>query len=361
MSEPRTDTVAHRDTGALREQLWEAVVRRDESTATATVIAALDNLSDPQEILLDVIAAVQLRVGTEWAAGRFTVAQEHAATAINDRAIAALACHPATATPTTAGHVTVACVDGEWHTLPARLVAEVLRLRGWHVEFLGAHVPTRHLVTHLHQHNTDAVLLSSSLPTRLPTAHATITACQAAAVPVLVGGAAFGTDGRYARMLGADGWAPDARGAAAEIERVVRRPPRASARTPSRPPTPRTDGEYALVTRAKADLVTGVLADLGNTYPPMDAYTEFQRERTAEDIAHIVDFLASALYVDDDVLFGSFIAWTTGVLAARGVPAPALDLVLDSLSVRLPESARAQRILHRARSVPVSAAIHPVG
>src|SRR5581483_1151712 len=77
-------------------------------------------------------------------------------------------------------------------------LADVLRLRGWEVDFLGAQVPTPHLIAHLHQHGPDAVALSCSIPTRLPTAHAAITACQAAGVPVLVG----------------DAWAPDARRAA---------------------------------------------------------------------------------------------------------------------------------------------------
>ncbi len=168
----------------------------------------------PEDILLDVIARVQHKIGTEWAANRITVAQEHAATAINDRVIAALAQHPASRSPVSAGRVTVACVDGEWHALPARLLAETLRLRGWQVDFLGAQVPTPHLIAHLHQSGPDAVALSCSIPTGLPTAHAAITACQAAGVAVLVGGAAFGVDGRYARQLGADAWAPNARAAA---------------------------------------------------------------------------------------------------------------------------------------------------
>ena len=111
----------------------------------------------------------------------------------------------------------MACVDGEWHALPARLLAETLTLRGFRVDYLGAQVPAPHLIAHLHRTAPDAVALSSSIPTRLPTAHATITACQAAGVPVIVGGAAFGPDGRYARLLGAQAWAPDARAAATRL------------------------------------------------------------------------------------------------------------------------------------------------
>ena len=79
---------------ALQERLWAAVMDGDEYTASTVVFGALDAGLDPEDVLLDVIAVVQRRVGTEWAANRITVAQEHAATAINDRVIAALAHHP---------------------------------------------------------------------------------------------------------------------------------------------------------------------------------------------------------------------------------------------------------------------------
>ncbi|MFP8961989.1 B12-binding domain-containing protein, partial [Streptomyces nanhaiensis] len=178
------------DPRAARERLWHAVREGDEYAASESVFAALDAGADPETVLLDVIAPVQRKVGTEWAADRVTVAQEHAATAINDRIIAALAhrvrggARPGAG----AGRVTVACVDGEWHALPARLLAEVLALRGWQVDFLGAQVPAPHLIAHLHRTGPCAVALSSSIATRLPTAHAAITACQAAGTPVLAGG-----------------------------------------------------------------------------------------------------------------------------------------------------------------------------
>ncbi|MEU4746239.1 cobalamin-dependent protein, partial [Actinosynnema sp. NPDC023658] len=191
-------------------QLWDAVVDGDEDRAAEVVLRALAEGIDAETVLLDVIGAVQRRVGAEWAANRLTVAQEHTATAINERVIVRLGAavdRPARH----GGRITVACVDGEWHALPARLLAEVLKLRGFRVDYLGAQVPAPHLITHLHSTDPDAVALSGSLATRLPTAHATITACQSAGVPVVAGGAAFGPDGRYARLLGADVWAPDAR------------------------------------------------------------------------------------------------------------------------------------------------------
>ncbi|MYU62939.1 cobalamin B12-binding domain-containing protein, partial [Streptomyces sp. SID69] len=192
---------------ALVRRLWRAAIDADEYTAAQIVHTALAEGVDEETLLLEVIAPVQEMVGVEWAADRISVAQEHAATAVNERIIASLAHRRGGPRPGHRGRVTVSCVDGEWHAFPARLLAEVLSLRGWRVDYLGAQTPTPHMVAHLHLTNPDAVLLSGSIPTHLPAAHAAITACRAIGVPVMAGGRAFGPGGRWARRLGADRWA----------------------------------------------------------------------------------------------------------------------------------------------------------
>ncbi|MGW4856840.1 cobalamin B12-binding domain-containing protein, partial [Streptomyces sp. NPDC004288] len=248
--------------------------------------------------------------------------------------------------------VTVACVDGEWHALPARLLAEVLRGRGFLVDYLGAHVPTPHLIAHLHQNGADAVALSASLPVRLPTAHAAVTAVQAIGLPVLVGGAAFGPDGQYALLLGADGWAPDARAAASLLAGGLRRP-EGFPPDPGRELPHLSDQEYTLITRGRTELIRRVLTALEDTVPAMASYTERQRERTAEDIAHIVDFLAASLYADDAELFTRFVTWTAGILRARGVPDHALVAALDLLAAAQYDFPRARAHLLAGRSALV--------
>jgi methanogenic corrinoid protein MtbC1 len=360
LSPPEADTATIGVVGAankqlVREQLWVAVAGRDEYAAVATIFAAIDAGMTPEEVLLEVIAPVQRKVGSEWAANRISVAQEHAATAINDRAIAALAHHPVSKSAVDVGRVTVACVDGEWHALPARLLAEVLRLRGWQVDFLGAQVPTPHLIAHLHQHGPDAVALSCSIPTRLPTAHAAITACQAAGVPVLVGGAAFGHDGRYARLLGADAWAPDARTAAELLIEGSQHVHLASTRQPIDDLPHLIDQEYTMVSQTATQLVKATFTALEDRIPAMRGYTDQQRQHTAEDIAHIVEFLVAGLYTDDDDLFTGFISWTADILTARGVPAASLFPTLDLLGTQLQEFPRSQRLLRAAQTALAAA------
>ncbi|MGV9288298.1 cobalamin B12-binding domain-containing protein [Streptomyces sp. NPDC003719] len=332
--------------GAWADKLWTAVRTADEYAALDVVTGALDAGLEAETVLLEVIGAVQHKVGIEWAANRMSVAEEHAATAISDRVVAAL---PVQRPQTFLGKVTVACVDKEWHALPARLLAETLRLRGWRVGYLGAQVPTAHLISQIHRTGADAVCLSAALSTRLPLAHAAITAVQAVGIPVMVGGLAFGPDGRYARLLGADSWEPEARAAA---DRLAAGPlPR------PRPPHQALDDlphladqEYTLVTQSARTLVRETFRRLEERVPAMAGYDDEQRERTAEDISHIVDFLTAALYVDDPDLFTSFLTWTGDILAARGVPAHTLVPVLDLLEEQLHDFPRTRRLLDAGRT-----------
>ncbi|MCP2349102.1 cobalamin B12-binding domain-containing protein [Nonomuraea roseoviolacea] len=359
------------DAVSRAELLWDAAAAGDEYAAVDVVVAALDDGMDMESLLMDVVAPVQARVGREWAANRITVAQEHTITAVNERVLAALAHHPSTRAPAPAlpaphssmpaphgstsasrdhspaqhrGRVTVACIDGEWHAFPARILAEVLRLRGWRVDYLGAQVPTPHLIAHLHRAGPDVVALSSSIATRLPAAHAAITACQATGTPVLAGGAAFGPDGRYARLLGADAWSPDARSAADGLDAGL--PPRPAPGRQAVDDLPHLDDqEYTLVARSARQLVRQVMDGLRERVPAMASYSPQQLRHTAEDVSHIVDFLGTALYLDDPELFGGFLAWTGEILAARGVPARVLLPALDLLAERLTDFPRTTGML----------------
>ncbi|MCW5253632.1 B12-binding domain-containing protein [Streptomyces sp. SHP 1-2] len=332
-----------------RDGLWRALAERDEHAADRAVASAVDAGAGAVDVLLEVIAPVQRRIGAEWAADRLTVAQEHAATALQERVVAALSRRVPAPAPTAAA-VTVACVDGEWHALPARILAEVLRRHGHPVDFLGARVPTPRLIAHLHRASPSVLALSSSLPTRLPAAHTAITAAQATGLPVLVGGAAFGPGGRYARMLGADAWAPDARAAVRVLGRGLSREGTGTVRQSVEDLPHLADQEYTLVTRGKRRLVGAVLAGLEERPPESLDLTGARRERTAEDLAHIVDFLAAALYTDDHTLFTGFLGWTGGVLRARGVPSRVLDPALALLQEEVRDFPRALALLARGRA-----------
>jgi methanogenic corrinoid protein MtbC1 len=334
--------VEPRGVAGMVERYLRLIGAGDEPAAVAMVTDLLAGGASPETVLLEVIGAAQSRVGQLWAENRWSVAREHAATAISERAVAAVAAR--TPVDPVRGRVTVACTDGEWHSLPVRLVGELLRLGGWRIDYLGAAVPGPHLVTHLQQTDADTVALSCLLPTRLPSAHAAITASQSAGVPVLAGGPGFGRGGRYALLLGAAGWAPRADAA---VDRLVA--PDWPPRLDPPPRTPHLPGEeYHLVAGRRAELVSGVLRRLPARYRSMPGYDDRQRESTVDGLGYLVDILAAARYVGDTTVLTDFAAWNAQVLAARGMPAAALVAGLEILGDLLADAPLARAMLTAA-------------
>ncbi|MEH0826233.1 MULTISPECIES: cobalamin B12-binding domain-containing protein [unclassified Micromonospora] len=333
MTAPTTEA----DPAQAYHEFLQALEEADEYAATDVAVRLLDDGVPAERVLLDLVAPAQSEVGERWARNEWSVAQEHAATHISERVVAAVAAHAIRRA--TRGRVVVACMDGEWHALPPRLVAEVLRLRGWQVTFLGASVPAAHLVSYLHRYDAHAVALACALPMRLPHAHRMIEACRRSDVPVVVGGRGFGEDGRWARTLGV-AWAPDAPSAADLVadERALRRV--GPADLPHL-----ADDEYASLVKRRGELIDSALADLRARVPSVEHYTPAQLDSTVSDLGYIVDFLAAALYVDDSSLFTDFVGWLVEILTSRGVPAAAVGLTLGHYHRQLRDFPRAARFL----------------
>ncbi|MCX2967783.1 MULTISPECIES: cobalamin B12-binding domain-containing protein [Streptomyces] len=331
-------------TDAVRAAFDACLADADEDGARALALELLDRGSGAERVLLELVAPAQFSVGERWAANEWSVAQEHAATYVSEQVVAALAARTRARPATGAvGSVVVTCADGEWHALPARILAEVLRLRGFAVRFLGAHVPAAHLVSYLHQHGPDLVALSCMLPVRLPAAHRTVQAARLTGVPVLAGGAGFGPSGVWARTVGADLYATGAAEAADLLS--ARWPPPLSGHPAL---AHLADDEYTRLARSRGDLLRQLTEGLEARLPAMRHYDERQREATVEDLGHLLDFLTAAVFVDDARVLTAFLTASAGILAARGVPPAGLDFAVAGLREPLRAFPRCLGILDAA-------------
>jgi methanogenic corrinoid protein MtbC1 len=276
------------------------------------------------------LADVQQTVGRLWQHNEMTVADEHAATAIVDLALAA-ACFEAERCPhATEGTVIVACAEEEWHVMPARMFAEQMTAAGWDVVFLGASTPAEHLRRFVVAERPAAVAVSCTVPLHLPGASRAISASHAAGVPVLAGGAAFGTAPNRAAAIGADAWASNLSDAVAAITRwVSNRPPLA---------VPLVDDAPALALGAERPLIVErAMNALASRFPPLAGYTDSQLARTREDLVYILRFVEASLLTGDDSITTSFTGWLKSVLAARGLPDGIVPLGIGVLRECLPE------------------------
>ncbi|NOL41634.1 twin-arginine translocation pathway signal protein [Kribbella sandramycini] len=189
-----------------------AVAEIDVTSALAVVDEALASGADPIALLTEVIGAAQRAVGDRWQRGEWSVAEEHAATAVATAATETIT-REVRRGPVTRGRVVVACAEREWHALPAMIIDCALRSDGWDTTLLGASTPALRLNQYLQDLGPDALAVSCSMLGSIPTARRFVEASTAAGIPILVGGPAFGSDDLRARTLGATGWAADATGA----------------------------------------------------------------------------------------------------------------------------------------------------
>ncbi len=332
-----TATVA----GADLDAYWTAVAAADERGAYAVAASTRDRGVPLSEVLNGLVLAAQRRVGDLWARNEWTVAREHAATAASESVVRRLATD---VPPSTTGPLlTVACVEREWHALPALVVALSLRARGCQVTYLGASTSRDHLVSAILDIGPRAVLLSASLTSSLPRVRRQVEAVRGTGTPVVVGGRAFDTLGRRAQRLGATAYAPSPELA---MELVGGLPmhvaPAAALRHAGAFEARSIEAESDTISR---DVVLAAGAVLGPAHPGDHVPAGDWRAVLATFVPHLVDCVAGALLTEDPTAFAETRAWLGEVLAHRGADPDALAVVEDALVQRLHDHPEAVRLI----------------
>lgn len=301
---PATDLRAHAD------RFLAYLVSRDAGASMDVAVGLADEGVPIHQVLTEVVAPAMAEVGERWLRNELNVAEEHAATAIADTVVSVL-----TATRpqggTTPPAVVVACAEGEWHTMPPRLLAGALRADGYDVTFLGPSIPPTHLARFLERSRPDVLGISCSTPLTFEGVLSCVRVGHDAGIPVLVGGLGLGADDRRATVLGADLWAPSA-SAAGDLLRDT---------LPEHLNEPSADlisaGELA---GQRGDLVASAMDELNHRLPAMAGFDDFQRARTSEDLAYVIQFATAAVLVRDRRVFDDFLLWLDHLLFTRGMP-----------------------------------------
>lgn len=125
---------AQPDLAGLRATYLSALLEGDRRTALKLLREqGVQAGASVAQLSADVVQAAQHEIGRLWQENAISIAQEHQATAIAQVALAYLydLAPPAL---DNGKKVLVACVEGELHEFPARLVADALDLAGFHTE-----------------------------------------------------------------------------------------------------------------------------------------------------------------------------------------------------------------------------------
>ena len=311
-----------------------ALSRQDRSAAVEVASRAADARASVADVIEQMLAPAQAEVGVRAQRDDWSIAEEHAATAITEVVLGVLALRLPASAPRPAS-ICVTTPAGEWHGLAARMVAESLRARGWDAIFLGTDIPDDHLRRFISRVGPAVVLLSCTMPALLPQLARSVDAVTEAGIPTIVGGFGCGSDARRARAVGASAWAPDPLAAHLLLSRWI---DEGAAPPPAR----------------RADLPDDYLDLVGRRSPLVDrlatraeAYLTpagVPRQPTVRQIgAQLVDTLAASLFVDDPLVLHDHVDWLVEMLDARHVPPDAVRALLDALHDALADLPRAER------------------
>lgn len=296
------------------ETYFRSVRVVDAVGASDFTLELFDEGMPVQRITDEVLGPAQVRVGELWQHGDWSVADEHAATAVTETAVLALGQAAQPRTLPQQRHILVVCPEGEWHTLPARMAAVVGAGRGARVTVLGPSLPADQLAKRLGSGDVDLVALSCTMPTNLVGAARVIAVAHEQDVPVLAGGRAFGATPLRARALGADGWSLDP---AALLEPAPARSGRAV--EPSR---------EVLVLDAVDSSVVSLVCERMVASPWPAALDPSQRTSIREDVVMMARCTAAALLTGDCSIVDELLLWLCSRRPGRLSPEVVLVLAL---------------------------------
>lgn len=194
----------------LRETYCEAVLSGSSETATRVIDQGLAGGVIPSKLYLDVLMPVQIEIGKRWHNGEVTIPQEHIATQITLRQMARL--KELLKTRLKVGLKAVVCsVEGDQHFIGAQAVADFLSVDGWDVDFLGADVPTDHLVPFTKAREAHLVCISCSLTSLIPVATKLVAELRKSTpdVKIILGGSAFTAHAHLVDQVQADAYSSD--------------------------------------------------------------------------------------------------------------------------------------------------------
>jgi len=306
------------------EPFLERAIRGDATSAVRLALSLLDQGASTESVVVDLLGAAQLESGQRWLRNQWSVADEHVVSGVTQRSLDAIAnsAQPGVAS----GSVVVACAEGDWHSLPAQMFAEVLRSHGFAVSFLGASTPASHVARHLARVRPDALVVSCNLAPFFAGVTTLADAAHLTGTPVIAGGGALQSGPVRALRLGADAWAPDVAAAVATLHEWV-------GDRPSLSPDPVAfDGAAMALELDSSRLASAALNSMTTTRPWMSAFTTEQLTRTREDLDFMVRFVAAARLVADPSVLMEFLDWLHSLLGARGIPAVALVAGLEALA-----------------------------
>jgi methanogenic corrinoid protein MtbC1 len=188
------------------------LLQRERDQAARLVLEARRGGMPPAQVCARIILPALAEIGRMWHMHEASIADEHACTAATAAILAQLRLDAPRA-PSNGRRALCCAVGGDMHEIGIRVVADLLELDGWDVEYLGANTPAGEVVGSLEPDPVsgarpfDLLVLGASTTLSLRATADTIEAVRAMPgprIPVMVGGAPFRAVPDLWQSVGAD-------------------------------------------------------------------------------------------------------------------------------------------------------------
>jgi 5-methyltetrahydrofolate--homocysteine methyltransferase len=198
------------------DELYECIIEGDMMAAPERVQAALDAGIAPEVILNQGMIRAMAEVGRLFEEGEYFVPEMLISARAMQAGLAILRPHLVESGVKPIGKVVIGTVQGDLHDIGKNLVSMMMEGAGFEVIDLGTDVRPESFVEAVQANGAQIVAMSALLTTTMPRMKVTIETMESTgvrdSVKVMVGGAPVTPD--YAKMIGADAYAPDASQAA---------------------------------------------------------------------------------------------------------------------------------------------------
>ncbi|MFW6286362.1 MAG: cobalamin B12-binding domain-containing protein [Candidatus Sumerlaeota bacterium] len=170
----------------------EALLNGDRRHCASIVDELIAARVDIRGVYTRLFKGTLYEVGSMWEHNQISVAVEHVATGITESLMVKF--YPQIfQAEQQYGKAVIACVASEYHQLGAKMVADIMELRGWQTLFLGANTPADDLLQLVNKEGPQIIGLSLSIYFNLPQLEQLLTELSESAPHshILVGGQAF--------------------------------------------------------------------------------------------------------------------------------------------------------------------------
>lgn len=205
----------------VHERIKNTLINGNKDGIEKILKEALDKGCFPEEIFDKALIPGMEYAGDKYEKGSFFLPQLLLTAETMKKATNFLKPYMAEGTDKSRGTVVICTVEGDIHDIGKNIVAIMIENYGFKVVDLGKDVPASRIVQAVKEYDADIVALSALMTTTMVEMPQVIKELKESGLNpfVMVGGAVV-TD-EYAREIGADGFAADARGALKEAQRLM--------------------------------------------------------------------------------------------------------------------------------------------